>query len=425
MFGHVLGFTDVDGIGQEGVELAYESQLKGRPGRTRVMQNAAGQVVEYVERLEQVRHGDSITLSLDARIQYLAYRALQAAAQRHGAMNASLVVLDAKTGEVLAMVSAPDFNPNNRNQLHRGLVRNRAIGDAYEPGSTMKPFSVAMVLEQGEYTQSSIIDAEQGRYRIGGHEISDTKKLGEISVSEVVSKSSNIGAAKLAMTQPVDELLRTYQQLGFGEANDIGLLGEQSGSLPKRSKWRPSEHATLSYGYGLSATSLQLARAYTALTNNGELLPVSLEPLADLPTGKRVFNVATVRAVNAMLEQAVGDEGTAPKAQVEQFRVAGKTGTAHRVVKGEYQDDSYMSLFAGFAPVSDPDLIIVVAVNDPKSVDYFGGLVAAPVFQEVMDSALRLRNVLPDAIQIDEPTPELMITRPSSHDLSLGQGGGV
>ena len=288
----------------------------------------------------------------------------------------------------------------------------------------MKPFSVAMVLEQGEYTQTSLIDAEQGRFKIGAHEISDTKKLGEISVSEVVSKSSNIGAAKLAMSQPVGKLLATYQQLGFGQSSQIGLLGEQSGLLPDRRQWRPSEHATLAYGYGLSATSLQLARAYTALTNQGELLPVSLLPQQQQQRRKKVFSKATVAAVNAMLEQAVSQAGTAPKARVDQFRVAGKTGTAHRVVKGEYQDDSYINLFAGFAPASNPDIIMVVAINDPKSVDYYGGLVAAPVFQEVMSSALRLRNVLPDAIQVDEPVPELMITRPLQSVSAINQGGG-
>jgi len=416
--GHLLGFTNIDNKGQEGVELAFDKVLKGKEGRTVVLRNNAGQVVEYVEQLEQVQHGESVALSIDARIQYLAYRKLQSAAEQHGAANASIVVLDAKTGEVLAMVSAPDFNPNDRSELKSARFRNRAIADAFEPGSTMKPFSVAMAIEAGAVDSTTLIDAEHGRYAIGGSTVTDTKKLDEITVSEVISKSSNIGAAKIAMLLKPRALYNTYRELGFGETNKLPVPGEQKGILANRKQWRPIEQATLSYGYGLSANTLQLARAYTSLTNDGALLPVSLTPLEEAPRAKRVFDPSTVASINRMLENAVSDEGTAPKARVEEYRVAGKTGTAHLVVNGQYQDDSYMSLFAGFAPASDPDLIIVVAVNDPRGIDYYGGLVAAPVFSAVMSGALRMRGVVPDAIQRDEPKPELMISRPSSVDLS-------
>ena len=414
--GHLLGFTNIDNVGQEGVELAFDRVLRGKPGRTQVLQNNAGQVVEYVERLEQVEHGQSVTLSIDARIQYLAYRQLQAAASQHGAMNASLVALDAKTGEILAMVSAPDFNPNDRGELQSNRFRNRAIADSFEPGSTMKPFSIAMAIEAGAVDSTSIVDAEQGRFAIGGHTISDTKKLGQITVSEVVSRSSNIGAAKIAMMLRPRDLYNTYAALGFGQSNNLLVPGEQKGLLADRKTWRPIEHATMSYGYGLSVNTLQLARAYTALTNNGVLKPVSLVPVEQAPKGKRVFSAATTATINRMLELAVGDEGTAPRARVDEYRVAGKTGTAHRLVDGQYQADSYMSLFAGFAPASDPDIILVVMINDPKGVDYYGGAVAAPVFAAVMGGALRFRNVIPDAIERDEPLPDLMIAQPHQLD---------
>ena len=416
--GHLLGFTNIDNVGQEGAELAFDSVLRGKPGRTRVLRDNTGRVVEYVERLDQIEDGESVRLSIDARIQYLAYRQLQAAAKQHGALNASLVALDAKTGEVLAMVSAPDFNPNDRSQLRSDHFRNRAIADAFEPGSTMKPFSIAMALEEGVVESTTLVDAEQGQYAIGGHIISDTKKLGTISVSEVLSRSSNIGTAKVAMQLSARKLFKTYHKLGFGQTNDLIVGGEQRGILTPRREWRPIEHATLSYGYGLSVNTLQLARAYTTLTNHGNLLPVSLLPLDQTPKGKRVFTQETVQAVNRMLEMAVGDEGTAPKARIDQYRVAGKTGTAHRLVNGAYQDDSYMSLFAGFAPASDPDLILVLMINDPKGIDYYGGTVAAPVFASVMSGALRFRSVVPDAVVDDVALPELMIATPPTQSQS-------
>ena len=410
---HVLGFTNIDNEGQEGLELAYNEQLKGLQGRTQVMRDKFGHVVEYVEQLSRVQHGDDIKLSIDSRIQYLAYRHLQAALKKHNADSASLVALDVKTGEILAMVSAPDFNPNDRYELKSSQFRNRSITDSFEPGSTVKPLAVAMALDDGKVEPDSLIDTGEGSFFIGRNKISDTSPYGEITVSEVIQKSSNIGSAKVAMMMEPRELYSIYRELGFGEKNQLKIPGEHKGILTKRKKWRPIEHATLSYGYGLTVNTLQLARAYLALANNGELLPVSLRPVTGVPKGKRVFSKQTAQQVSLMLESAVSDDGTAPRARVDQYRVGGKTGTTHRVVNGQYQDDSYLSTFAGFAPISDPEIVIVVSVNDPKGVDYYGGLVAAPVFSSVMSGALRFRNVAPDAIEAEEKPVELIIARPA------------
>lgn len=429
VLGHVLGFANIDNEGQEGLELAYERELKGQAGRTQILQDKNGHVVEYVEQLSRVRHGEKVKLSLDARIQYLAYRHLQAAYKKHKASSASLVALDAKTGEILAMVSAPDFNPNDRSDLKSASFRNRSITDSFEPGSTMKPFTVAMAMDAGVVQADTKIETGPGHFYIGRNRINDTKDHGMITVAEVVQMSSNIGAAKIAMMMEPRDLFNTYREIGFGETNKLRLQGEQKGILVNRKKWKPIEHATLSYGYGLSVNTLQLARSYQALANNGVMLPVSLHPLDSVPDGQRVFSSETVQSVALMLEAATGDDGTAPLAQVDQYRVAGKTGTAHRVQNGRYQDDSYTSLFAGFAPVSDPEIVLVIAVSDPKGVDYYGGLVAAPVFSSVMEGALRFRNIAPDALSKPaEPQPqpdELFITRPVSlirTDKLTGQG---
>jgi len=417
--GHVLGFTNIDNEGQEGLELAYNDQLKGQSGRTQVMRDKFGHVVEYVEQLNRVQHGEDIKLSIDSRIQYLAYRQLQAAVKKHQASSASLVALDAKTGEILAMVSAPDFNPNDRFDLKSSQFRNRSITDSFEPGSTVKPLAVAMALDAKKIAADSVVDTGSGAFYIGRNKITDTKPYGEITVSEIIQKSSNIGSAKIAMMMEPRDLYNTYRDLGFGQTNQLKIPGEHRGILANRKRWRPIEHATLSYGYGLTVNTLQLARSYQALANGGTLLPVSLHPVDEIPEGERVFTEKTAQQVSLMLESVVSNDGTAPKAQVDQYRVGGKTGTSHRVENGQYQDDSYLATFAGFAPISDPEIVMVVSVNDPKGVDYYGGLVAAPVFSNVMSGALRFRNVAPDAIENEEPL-ELMITRPA---LAQASGG--
>jgi cell division protein FtsI (penicillin-binding protein 3) len=425
VMGHVLGFTNIDNEGQEGLELAYDNELKGQAGRTQVLRDKVGHVVEYVEQLSRVRHGDDIVLSIDARIQYLAYRHLQAAVKKHNATSATLVALDVKTGEVLSMISMPDFNPNDRSELKSAHFRNRSITDSYEPGSTVKPITIAMAMQAGVVDADTIVDTEKGFLYIGRNRINDTKPHGEITVSDVIKVSSNIGSAKIAMMMEPRDLYDTYRSLGFGQTNKLRMPGEQKGILANRKKWKPVEHATMSYGYGLSVNTLQLARAYQALANHGLLLPVSLHPIAEAPEGKRIFSSEVADQVAEMLEAAVGDTGTAPKARVDHYRVGGKTGTAHRVVNGRYQDDSYMSLFAGFAPVSDPEIALVVSVNDPKGIDYYGGLVAAPVFSEVMAGALRLRGIAPDAMTApkQEPALKLMIARPLANVISNASDG--
>ena len=427
--GHVVGFTDIDNKGQEGLELVFDEQLRGRNGRTQVLRDRVGHVVEHVEQLSRVQHGEDVTVSIDSRIQYLAHRHLEAAVEKHKAKTASLVALNAKTGEVLAMVSMPDFNPNDRSKLKSSQFKNRSITDSFEPGSTMKPFSIALALEEGVIDPDSMVDAEQGALKIGASTVSDTKKLGEISVSEVIQKSSNVGTAKIALMMEPRQLYETYSSLGFGQKNELTLKGEQRGMLANRKSWRPIEHATLSYGYGLSVNALQLARSYLALANDGVLLPVSLHPVAQPPEGERVFSSETVKHLSSMLEMAVADTGTAPKARVDQYRVGGKTGTAHKLMDGRYQDDAYTSSFAGFAPLSDPQIVLVVMIDDPRGVDYYGGLVAAPVFSEVMSGALRYLQVPPDNIDNQfspaEKPLKLMIKRAevASRD-SLISGGG-
>jgi len=417
--GHVVGFTNIDNEGQEGLELAHNKALKGNAGRTLVMRDKVGHVVDYVEQKSRVRHGDDIRLSIDARIQYLAYRHLEAAVKKNKAASASLVALDAKTGEVLAMVSMPDFNPNDRSDLKSAKFRNRSITDSYEPGSTVKPITVAMALEAGVVNVDTPIDTEKGHMYIGRSRINDTKPHGVLSTAEVIQKSSNVGSAKIAMMLSARDLYDTYRKLGFGATNDLIIPGEQKGILAKRKKWRPIEHATMSYGYGLSVNTLQLARAYQAIANDGVLLPVSLQPLEQAPEGKRVFSSSVASEIKTMLEMAVGDKGTAPEARVDQYRVGGKTGTAHKVINGQYQDDKYLSLFAGFAPISDPEIVLVVCVDDPQGIDYYGGLVAAPVFSKVMEGALRYRDVVPDAMDSIEAPSQLMITRPIAGLASL------
>ena len=333
VFAHLLGFTNIDGKGQEGIELAFDRRLLGRSGSTKILKDKYGKVVEYVEQVSSVDHGEAVQLSIDSRIQYLAWRHLQASVKKHQAESASLVALNAKTGEVLAMVSFPDYNPNNRRRLNSDHFRNRSITDVYEPGSTMKPFTVAMALDKTAVTPSSVIDTSPGQFYVGRNKISDTKNHGELTVTEVVKKSSNIGSAKIAFMLPPEDLYETYSNLGFGEANDLPVQGEQKGILVKRKQWRPIEHATLSYGYGLAVTTLQLARAYQALANNGVLLPISIIPIEGVPAGKQVFSKGSVLEVSKMLELASGAGGTAPKAQVKQYRVAGKTGTTHRLGK--------------------------------------------------------------------------------------------
>lgn len=397
---HVLGFTNIDNEGQEGIELIRDQRLKGAAGEAVIMQDRVGHIVEKLEQLKPVKHGDVLQLSIDARIQYLAYRHLKNAVKQHRAASGSLVALDAKTGEILAMANVPDFNPNDRSDLKSSKFRNRAITDTFEPGSTIKPFTVAMALEHGVIKPHSVIDTSPGVMSIGRSRISDTKNLGEVDVATIIQKSSNIGAVKIATLLKPRHLVKVLDQLGFGHKTEVHLPGQQAGVLPKRRKWRAIEHATLSYGYGLSATTLQLAQAYTVFANDGRVLPVSLSPLSpdEVPVGEQVFSARTADQARTMMQRVVSSDGTARKAVMERYTAAGKTGTVHRLDPngGGYMDDSYLSLFVGFAPVQAPEIVMAVVITDPRGEDYYGGKIAGPIFAAVMEGALRFRNVNPD-----------------------------
>ncbi|WP_455204728.1 peptidoglycan D,D-transpeptidase FtsI family protein [Kaarinaea lacus] len=398
---HIMGITNIDDEGQEGVELAFDDILRGTPGSKRVIKDRLGRVVESVERISEPSPGRDLILSIDRRIQYLAYRELKAAVVTHKAESGTAVVLDAKTGEVLAMVNQPAFNPNNRDELQKASLRNRALTDVFEPGSTIKPFTVAAALEAGAFSADSVIDTTPGMFRVGGKTIRDLHNYGAIDVATVIKKSSNIGASKLALAITPRQLWNVYAGAGFGFESGSGFPGESPGALSDYSAWRKIERASLSFGYGLSVTALQLARAYAVFANDGHLPPVSLLRTVhgvkqNAQTLEPVFTAKTARQVRLMMETVVKDGGTGTKAQVPGYRVAGKTGTVKKVGVNGYEDDSYVSVFAGMAPVNDPKLVMVVMVNDPRGKEYYGGLVAAPVFSKVMAGALRLLDVPPD-----------------------------
>lgn len=406
VFGQVVGFTNAEDAGQEGLELAFDDPLAGQPGKARVLRDRVGHTVESVESIQPTEHGAELRLSLDARLQYLAYRQLGLAVKQHRAAGGTFVLLDAKSGELLAMVNEPDFNPNNLSDREGDKFRNRAVTDTFEPGSTLKPFTVAMALERGAITPDSRVDTAPGTLQVGSHTVRDVHDYGLLTAARVIVKSSNVGVAKIALAQPVTALAETLARLGFGELSGSGLPGEVDGRLPNRAKWQPIEHATLAFGYGMAATPLQLARAYQALANDGVLLPVTIRLLDTAPMGERVLRAITVRQMRAMLEAATGDEGTGGQARVPQYRVAGKTGTVHKNMGGRYVTDRYLSIFAGMAPASDPRLVAVVVINDPRGGQHFGGQVAAPVFSKVMAGALRILNVPPDGPLSAAGTPD-------------------
>jgi len=396
MAAHVLGFTGVEDEGQEGVELAMNDLLTGKPGSRRVIKDRRGQIVEDVESVHLPQDGKDVSLALDAKIQYLAYSQLKQAIVEHKAKAGGIVVLDVKSGEVLALVNAPTYNPNNRVKLAGAQLRNRAFTDTFEPGSTFKPFTAAMALEKGAYRFDTPIQTAPGRLTIGTATIHDAHPHGILTVAQVIQKSSNIGAAKMALTFRPEEMWQTLDSLGFGSPLKLGFPGEVGGRLRPAKTWRPIEQATMSYGHGISVTLMQLARAYLAFARDGDLIPLSLTKVDTPPlTGKAVFSAQTAHEVRAMLELAVQAGGTAPKAQIAGYSVAGKTGTAHKLEGGSYAD-KYVASFVGFAPASDPRLIVAVMIDEPSGQQYYGGDVAAPVFAQVMAGALRALGVAPD-----------------------------
>ncbi|MCX8017396.1 MAG: penicillin-binding protein 2 [Rhodocyclaceae bacterium] len=393
---HMLGFTGAEDVGQEGIELALEAQLAGKPGSRRVIKDRRGQIVEDVESIRAPQDGRDVMLALDAKLQYLAYSKLKQAVAEHRAKAGGIVMLDAKSGEVLALANWPTYNPNNRADLSGAQLRNRAITDTFEPGSTFKPFTVALALDKGQVRFDTPIQTAPGKLSIGPATIHDAHVHGLLTVAQVIQKSSNVGTSKIALALPPEAMWTMFDALGFGQPTKIGFPGEAGGRLRPWQRWRPIEQATMSYGHGISVTLLQLARAYQVFARDGDLVPLSLTKVEAAPAvGVRIFSQQTAREVRTMLEMAVQPGGTAPKAQVPGYRVAGKTGTAVKLEGGVYTK-KYVSGFVGFAPVSDPRLIVAVMIDEPSAGKYYGGEVAAPVFASVMGSALRALGVPPD-----------------------------
>lgn len=393
---HLVGFTNIDDVGQEGLELAYNDWLQGTPGSKRVLKDRLGRIIENVESISIPRPGKDIRLSIDRRIQYLAYRELKTAVNEHHARGGTLVMLDVKTGEVMAMLGQPSYNPNNRSDLKSNFYRNRAVTDVFEPGSTLKPFTIVAALQTGAYTPQTRVDTRPGFFKVGNHTIRDERNYGVIDVSTVIQKSSNVGASKIALSLDPSKLLETLSSVGLGQTTGSGFPGESGGYLDVSNSLSDVELATMSFGYGVSVTALQLASAYQILAANGISRPVSFIKTDGEVEGKQVISSQIAKQVGTMLETVVSSEGTGKRAAVTGYRVAGKTGTVHKAENGGYSEDRYMSLFAGFAPAEDPRLVMVVIIDEPRGAEYYGGLVAAPVFSNVMAGALRLLDITPD-----------------------------
>jgi cell division protein FtsI (penicillin-binding protein 3) len=391
---HLVGFTSLEDKGQEGVELAHDRELAGRAGSRRVIKDRLGRVVED-DWLREPVDGRDLALSIDSRVQYIAFSALKATVEKHQAKAGAAIVLDVASGEVLALANWPSYDPNARGRLAAEAVRNRVITDTFEPGSTMKPFAIAAALEQGTVRPDTRIQTAPGKLTIGDRTIGDAHPHGVLTVEEVVAKSSNVGTAKIALELPAQTLWDTYTALGFGQAPRMGFPGAVAGRLRPAKTWRPIEQATISYGHGVSVTLVQMARAYSTLARDGEIVPLTLTRVDAPPAAVRVLSPQTAQAMRKMLEMAVSEEGTAPLARIAGYRVAGKTGTAHKLKNGQYVKE-YVASFVGFAPVSAPRVVIAVMIDEPSAGSYYGGQVAAPVFAQIAGAALRTLQLPPD-----------------------------
>ena len=394
MVAHMVGFTGKDDRGQEGVELAFENRLIGKPGERTVIKDRRGQIVEEVGSERPPQDGDDIELAIDSKIQFIAFNALRNAADKFNAKGGSVIVADIKTGEILALANWPTYNPNNRAQLSGGQLRNRAVTDSFEPGSTMKPFIAALALDRGKYKFDSIINCAPGKMTIGSATISDAHPYGALTLAQVIQKSSNIGATKIALGFPSEDMWTMMSKVGFGKPLGLGFPGEVGGRLRPWQTWKPIEQATMSYGHGVSVTVVQLAHAYSVFGRDGDVVPLSLLKTNGSVAGQPVFAPETSRQVRQMLEMVVSPEGTARKAAVPGYRVGGKTGTAHKLVGGRYAN-KYLASFVGIGPISDPRLVVGVVVDEPVGAHY-GGDVAGPVFSEVMGGSLRTLGVPQD-----------------------------
>lgn len=391
----IIGLTNTEGTGIEGLEMQLNKRLAGVNGEQKIVRDKHGNRVQVPEVIKEVEAGENITLSIDSRLQYIMYRELTAVGVANNARSATAIAVDVKTGEILAMTSWPSYNPNDKKSLsNKDAMRNRGAVDSFEPGSTMKPLTVAMALESGKYTANSVVNTTPGSMRVGNHTIRDTHNYGALTLGGIIQKSSNVGVAKIALSLPYPTLPTFYKRLGFGQRSAVKFPGESPGLILPPSKWNISEVATMSYGYGLNATVLQLADAYAMLANKGKKVPLSLYKLDKAPQGEQMIDPKIADQVLLMMETATLPGGTATRAQIPGYRVAGKTGTAHklRADRKGYSTNEYRALFAGVAPVSDPRLAMVVVVENPKGT-YYGGTVSAPVFAKVMQESLRLLNV--------------------------------
>ncbi len=394
---HVVGFTDINDKGQEGVELAYDSWLQGTPGKKKVLKNLYGDIVRDIKPVAEASPGKNLELSLDLRLQYLAYRELKSAIQYYNASSGSVVILDVATGAILALVNQPSYNPNNRATLDLAAVRNRAVTDVFEPGSTVKPFTVAVALQSGRYTPQSTIDTSPGFIKVGKKTIPDPSNYGVLDLGGILEKSSQVGITKLALSLNEYDIWEMFSAVGFGQTTDIGFPGERAGFIPSHRRWKDIERATFAYGYGLTVTPLQLASAYLTIASGGLKRQISLISQESV-TEVRVLEQTTATEVMRMLRR-VTSNGTGSRASMDAYTVAGKTGTVRKVGEDGYQDTRHMAFFAGITPALSPRLVGVVMINEPKGDDYGGGAIAAPVFSKIMAGALRLLNVPPDDLE--------------------------
>ena len=416
---HVVGFTDIDDRGREGMELAYDEWLAGVPGKRQVLKDRRGRLIKDVQVVKNAKAGKAMALSIDLRLQYLAHSELRNVVQEYGAKAASLVMVDVKTGEILAMANQPTYNPNNRRNLQPAAMRNRAMIDVFEPGSTVKPFSIAAALGTGKYQPDSVVNTLPGWMRIGRYTIRDVSRGGMLTLTGILMKSSNVGISKIALDIGAEPVYTVMQQAGFGQDTGLGFPGERVGNLPNHRKWRDAETASLAYGYGLSVTAVQLAHAYAVLGNQGSNVPLSLLRLDRTQDGVQVIDKEISGIVLQMLRAVVEEEGGGgARAKVPGYHVGGKSGTAKKISgTGGYTKDAYRSFFAGVAPLSNPRIAAVIVVDEPSKGQYYGGLVAAPVFGKVMARALRLMNVAPDNL----PPPAELQTA----EAAKGKGGRI
>ena len=410
---HLVGFTSRDQKGQEGLEYSYQDTLAGKSGSRRINRNAKNQVIEEVGTISAAENGAELSLSIDRNLQYVAFSEAKNAAIEHEAKSASVVVLDTLTGEILALANWPSYNPNNRSSFTPQLLRNRAIIDQFEPGSTLKPFTIAAAIDAKVVKPNTLIDIEDGRFRIGRRTINDTHpKESLLTVTDIIQRSSNVGTAKISLMMKPKHLWEVLSDSGFGQLPTNRFPGEVRGSLRSAENWKTIEQATISYGHGVSVSLLELARAYTVFARKGMLVPVTFERRSQKVEGSRVISSATSRAVLAMLEKVTHEGGTGTKAAIPGYRVAGKTGTAHKLVGGQYARDKYRSSFVGLAPASNPRLIVAVVVDEPSAGKHYGGEVAAPVFRKVMEEALTTLGIDPDDIIIEQEAKRQILQGP-------------